>query len=374
MAAALAKLPEEFAPTGAKLSKFPIRPAAPVRPRLFADEAGFVLRLAALLAVTEFIAWWFMVRTWREPLAVSAAAVLRSAKPAWAWLGTRVARPVIAVSLVSVAVLGTAVWIARLWSRQTDVVTAADHVISVVMIASLALPSLGDLCATCVADAVTIERRATAYAWLDMGQAVGALCGIAIGPVFWAAVDHPSIFRAIFFGAWVVVISTAALAVGALRDRGTPRSAWPLGAYVAVLRSPLVRVLAPVSALAAALAVKSLHTVPLAVWDGSPPFRESALRGMSPWFEALAPVAGMVIAARAESRMPNATTLPWAALVCAAVGCCLAVSPIALFGLGVMFVAVPAGIARAAGEMERPIASSLAWSALFLGAAVGAAI
>jgi hypothetical protein len=39
-----------------------------------------------------------------------------------------------------------------------------------------------------------------------------------------------------------------------------------------------------------------------------------------------------------------------------------------------MFSAVPATVARGAGEMERPLASSLAWMALTAGAALGAVI
>ena len=45
-----------------------------------------------------------------------------------------------------------------------------------------------------------------------------------------------------------------------------------------------------------------------------------------------------------------------------------------LLALGALFVAIPASVARGAGEMERPVASSLAWSALGLGAAVGAVL
>src|SRR5205085_7332662 len=44
-----------------------------------------------------------------------------------------------------------------------------------------------------------------------------------------------------------------------------------------------------------------------------------------------------------------------------------------LFVLGAFCSVVPAAVARGAGEMERPIASSWAWSALALGAGVGLA-
>ncbi|TMA28123.1 MAG: hypothetical protein E6J78_07485, partial [Deltaproteobacteria bacterium] len=51
------KLPEEFAPTGPKLSKLPVRPPPPLRPALFSDEARFALRLALLAGGTELAAW-----------------------------------------------------------------------------------------------------------------------------------------------------------------------------------------------------------------------------------------------------------------------------------------------------------------------------
>ena len=39
--------------------------------------------------------------------------------------------------------------------------------------ASKTLPAVADLCASAIGDSVTVERRAAAYAWLDMGQALG---------------------------------------------------------------------------------------------------------------------------------------------------------------------------------------------------------
>ena len=54
------KLPEEFAPTGPKLTRFSIQPAPPVRPRLLADEARFAARLSLLAGGAELAAWiWF---------------------------------------------------------------------------------------------------------------------------------------------------------------------------------------------------------------------------------------------------------------------------------------------------------------------------
>jgi hypothetical protein len=70
--------------------------------------------------------------------------------------------------------------------------------------------------------------------------------------------------------------------------------------------------------------------------------------------------------------MPNAVVLPRVAALAAAVG--WVYPPLRLLGLGIMFAALPAAVARGAGEMERPIASSLAWSALAAGAAVGAVL
>ena len=49
-------------------------------------------------------------------------------------------------------------------------------------------------------------------------------------------------------------------------------------------------------------------------------------------------------------------------------------APLRVFGLGIMLAAIPAAVARGAGEMERPIVSSLAWTALFMGAAIAAVL
>jgi hypothetical protein len=42
--------------------------------------------------------------------------------------------------------------------------------------------------------------------------------------------------------------------------------------------------------------------------------------------------------------------------------------------MGAIFAAIPAAVARGAGELERPLVSSLAWSALIAGAALAAVI
>ena len=70
--------------------------------------------------------------------------------------------------------------------------------------------------------------------------------------------------------------------------------------------------------------------------------------------------------------MPNAVWLPRLALLLAAAG--VLWPGLRLVARGAMFAAVPAAVARGAGEMERPLASSLAWSALLAGAAAGAVL
>ena len=70
--------------------------------------------------------------------------------------------------------------------------------------------------------------------------------------------------------------------------------------------------------------------------------------------------------------MPNAAWLPRLALVLALAG--LFWAPLGLFALGAMFAAIPAAVVGGVGEMERPLVSSLAWSALIAGAALGAVL
>jgi hypothetical protein len=80
----------------------------------------------------------------------------------------------------------------------------------------------------------------------------------------------------------------------------------------------------------------------------------------------------MFAAARGERWMPNAVWLPRIAVLLAAAGSLFA--PLRPLAMGAMLATVPASVARGAGEMERPVASSLAWIALFTGAAVGAVL
>jgi glutamine synthetase len=90
----------------------------------------------------------------------------------------------------------------------------------------------------------------------------------------------------------------------------------------------------------------------------------------------------MIFAARAESRAPNAVALPRllaaVALAAAVLGLCAPLAPrllpqvsgqLALLALGAAASALPASVARAAGEMERPLLASLSSACLFAGAA-----
>ena len=214
-----------------------------------------------------------------------------------------------------------------------------------------ALPAVGDLCAAAMADAVTVERRAAAYSWLDMAQGLGCGLGLAIG------IAEPRL---------APLVGTAALLVGSvgvpdLRDRGTPRSTWPVRMRLQILRTPLAGQLA------------------LAAAAGSGCAAAAAVRSSWGLWAVLPPILGMAAAARGEAAARNALVVPrvlalmgGAALVLrqfappAAVGA-------GLFALGGLCAAVPGAAARGAGEMERAVASSLAWSALAVGAGAGLA-
>ena len=136
------KLPEEFAPTGPRLSRFPIRPAAPVRPRLFPDEARFALRLALLAAATECAAWAWLASPGTPRRWLLALAAVRLLKPGWAWIGTRVPRPAVALVLVLAGLGGAAHHL---------LAPAAGGLFSRLSLVAIGLPALGDLCASCVA-------------------------------------------------------------------------------------------------------------------------------------------------------------------------------------------------------------------------------
>ncbi|HWE25178.1 MAG TPA: hypothetical protein VG496_14660, partial [Myxococcales bacterium] len=273
------ELPEEFAPTGPKLSRFPIRPAPPIRPHLFRDEARFTRRLALLAGGSELAAWiWFarLLAHRGPPWAAFAFVALRLLRPLWAWAGTRLPRAFVAFALLAVSML----------VQGFAAMTFADSLAAV----AAALPALADLCASAAADAVTIERRATAYSWIAIGQGLGCGLGLALGTA------EPGL---------APLVGTAALLAGSLaipdlRDRKTPRSAWPLSMRLQVLRTPLAGRVALLALVAAAF--------------GS----AAAARSRTFWMVA-APLAGMAVAARAEAVARNALVVPrlLAALACA---------------------------------------------------------
>lgn len=325
------RLPEEFAPTGPKLSRFRITPAPPLRPRLFPDEAKFALRLSVLAGSTELAAWaWFAHAGGRG--AVLGWAALRLLKPLWAFLGTRVPRPAVAFALLFVAVAGAAASLLTVGQLFTAGLLA------------VALPAVGDLCASTAGDSITVERRSAAFAWLDMAQGLGAALGVALGTGFGGV--------AMVAGGAALLL--AAVGVPDLHDRGTPRSAWSLAGYGHVVRSPFGAQLCALAFFGAFFALQRPRE-PFPVW--------AAL---------LLPLAGMAIAARADPLFRNAVILPRAAVALAALG--FLWPPLRLVAIGALFAAIPASVARGAGEMERPLASSLAWSALAAGAAVGAVL
>ena len=213
-----------------------------------------------------------------------------------------------------------------------------------VALLGVALPAFGDLCASCAGDGISVERRSAAYAWLDMAQGLGGAAGVALGA------SLPRV---------AAILSVAALLAGSigvpdLKARGSPRTSWTPAAYEHVLHSPF-----------------GAHLVALAFFGGFFALQQPS-RPHSTWMALLFPLAGMVIAARVDPYMRNAVLLPRAAVLVAIAG--LFLPPLRLLALGALFAALPASVARGAGEMERPLASSLAWSAFGLGAAVGAVL
>ena len=349
-------MPEEFAPTGPKLSRFVIRPPPPVKPRLFEDEARFAVRLALLAGGTELAAWAWITRAHSlAPLVLAALilAALRLLRPFWAWTGTRLPRPLVAFTLIAVALL----------AQGAAIFTLGGLAFAAAAAVAAGLSAVGDLAATTIADSVTVERRAAAYAWLDMGQGLGIALGIALG----AAAP-----RLVPVGA-AAALFLAGLGIPDLHDRGTPRSSWLLRSFAEVARTPLASQLALLAAgigaaCSAALAGSpvssasaSLGTLVHATWAG-------------PWALAAAPLAGMAVAARIEERSRNAVLVPRGLLILALVAFALHAyggGLLALAVLGAAAAALPASVARGAGEMHRPLASSLVWMALALGAFAG---
>ncbi len=325
------RLPEEFAPTGPKLSRFRIIPPPPLRPRLFPDEAKFALRLAVLCGCTEFAAWAWLARAGGRGAALLWGA-LRLLKPLWSAAGTRLPRPAVAFALLFLALAGASASILGFGK------------LFALGLAAVALPAVGDLCASCAADSVTVERRSAAFAWLDIGQGLGGALGFAAGTAFGAP--------ALVAGAAALLL--ASIGVPDLHDRGTPRSTWGPAALAHVLRSPFGAQICALAFFGAFFALQQPH--------GRHPI----------WAALLLPLLGMAIAARLDPLLPNAVVLPRAAAALAAVG--LFAPPLRLVAIGALFAAIPAAVARGAGEMERPLASSLAWSALAAGAAIGAVL
>lgn len=345
------KLPEQFAPSGPKLSRLPIRPAPPVLPRLFPDEARFAWRLSLLAGGTELAAWAWILHS-HGGVALAAAA-LRCARPLWAKLGTRAPRPAVAFSLLAVALLAQGACIFTIGGFATAAALAA------------ALPALGDLAATCIADSVTVDRRAAAYARLDMGQGLGCALGVALAAAAPAFVP---------LGAAAALV-LAGLCVADLHDRGTPRSSWPLASYLDALAAPLPSQLSGLALATGALAAAAAGATAAAGGAAAAP-GAGLSSGLLTFARALAPLLGMFLAARAEPAMRNAVDLPRALALLAAGALLLAFfSGTAAFAglalLGASAAALPASVARGAAELTRPLAASLAWSALALGAGCG---
>jgi hypothetical protein len=353
------KLPEEIAPTGPKLSRFRILPAPPIRPHLFPDEARFAFRLA-LLAFGAELAFWLMIGDRSRTLLF--VVFCRLLKPLWAALGRRVSRTLIAAGLIALPLI-TALGVVALslLSRAGHPTPHALAPLLFVGVASLGLPAVFDLCAATIGDSVTVERRPAAYSWLEMGQSIGAAVGIA------AAFSNDRVV----VGALLVGMLLAAVGVPQLKDRGTPCSAWPASGYVAALRSPVGAQLSVLAFLCTALAWTTAQSV---LPEGYREQLPQLSRQLPSWLGALMPLLGMAVAARLEPRMPNAVWLPRLATMLAAAGWFASLQPVSLFGLGVMLASLPAAVARGAGEMERPIVSSVTWSALTAGAALGAVL
>jgi hypothetical protein len=325
------ELPEQLAPPGPKQPRFRVLASPPLRPTLLPDEARFALRLSVLCGCAEFAAWAWFARAGAKG-AVLGWVALRLLKPAWAWMGTRFPRSAVAFTLLLVALFGVAASLLTVGQLFTAALLA------------VALPAFGDLCASCAGDRISVERRSAAYAWLDMAQGLGGAAGVALGGSFPRVAAIAS----------VAALLGASVGVPDLQDRGTPRTTWTAAAYEHVLQSPF-----------------GAQIVALAFFGGFFAMQQPA-RPHSTWMALLFPLAGMAIAARVDARMPSAVHLPRAVLLVAVAG--LFLPPLRLLALGALFAALPASVARGAGEMERPVASSLAWSALGLGAAVGAVL
>src|SRR2546422_1069877 len=163
-----------------------------------------------------------------------------------------------------------------------------------------------------------------AWAWFARAGARGALLGWATARLLWPV--------------WALLgtrlprtaVAVAALLLGAmgvpeLHDRGTPRSAWSVDAYLTVLRKPFGWQIVVLAFFGAFLALQPIT------------------RGLPGWLALLLPLAGMAIAARVEPHMPNAVMLPRIALGIAALGLfAWFLQPLRLLAMGAFFAAIPA--------------------------------
>ena len=350
------KLPEPFAPKGPRPIRFPIQPAPPVRPHLLPDERLFAVRLAVLAGGCELAAWAAIGRALAErrdpprPALLAAAAgvaLLRTLRPAWARLGARLGRPLVAGLLFLAALALFGAWLGLPARSEAVPLWAA--------LLALALPALGDLAASAAGDALDVERRPAAFSAIEMGQGLGAALGLGIG----AASPLASFLLVPPFA-----LLAGAVALRDLRDRGAPRSTWPIAAYLRAARP-----VALPAALAGATALLGAAAIAL---SAGTTLGGKALPLFSPAAWMLAPIAGMALLARLGLRATLA--------VAAAAFCTAELGP---EGLGGMFgllaiggaaAALPAAVVRDAPEMERAPAASVAWMALAAGAGLGALV
>jgi len=105
---------------------------------------------------TELAAWRGSPRAGPRG-AVLGWATARLLKPVWALLGTRLPRPAWRMRCCS-------------WPCSERRQASGRASFASAALIAVALPALADLCASCAADSITVERRSTAYAWLDMAQ------------------------------------------------------------------------------------------------------------------------------------------------------------------------------------------------------------
>ena len=338
------ELPAQFAPRSPR-PRFATLPDAPVRPRLLADESRFAVRLSLLAGAAELCAFAAFARlcTHRAFAGAVVWAALRLARPLWAFLGTVAPRGAVAFVLVAVSL---AVQGAALLSLGRD---------EGLLAAAAALPALGDLCATCLGERIPLDRRAAGFSYLDIGQGMGVALGLAAGTA------EPRLAPVIA----VVALLFGSIAIPDLRGFPGPKATFSVGLRVATAKTPFGAqgsLLAfGIGGLGAAALVEPL---------------------VPSWAAIAAPLAGMWLAARIDPRTRNAVVLPRVLVLVAGV-CALAralgqwpaaAAVTALVVLGAAASALPASVARGSGELERPVVSSLVWSAFSLGAGLALAL